>query len=168
MSLIIYKPYHIAKSIVIALMLQNNVENAGSLLLGLKVCFFVLTDGLLHGPVPVPPSGWAQGEIHLQHHPVPDPCQSEQQVWELKTLDAHSTDGIRESLVVITREHDCRVLFYGTCVYIGMQISNANVLPYLHKRCNQFKHNFWLLKRDVGKQQCNNKTCTFFLYFSLF
>lgn len=57
MSLIIYKPYHIAKSIVIALMLQNSVENAGGLLLGLKVCVFVPTDGLLHGPVPVPPAG---------------------------------------------------------------------------------------------------------------
>lgn len=122
-------------------MLQNSVENAGNVLLGLKACVFVLTDGLLHGPVPVPPAGWAQGEIHLQHYPVPDPCQSQQQVWELKTLDAHSTDGICDSLVVITRQHDCRGLFYGTRVYIGMQISNANVLPYLHKHYTQFKYN---------------------------
>lgn len=61
------------------------------------------------------------------------------------TLTAHSTDGSRESLAAInTLLWDCRVMFYGTCVYIGMQILKANVLPYLDKIYTQFKDNFWL------------------------
>lgn len=108
-------------------MLQNCVWKWQKLLgSSLSNCFwgwihalvFLLTDGLLHGPVPVPPAGWAQGEIHLQHHPVPCPSQSEQQVWELKTLNAHSTDCNRKSRSHIkTLLRACRVLFYGTCVY---------------------------------------------------
>ncbi len=143
MSLIIFKHYHIAKSIIIALMLQNSVENAGSLLLGLKACF---RPDRWSTPWPRSrsPSWLSSGRNTPTTLPRSRPLSEPTAGMRAEDTRRHSTDGIRDRLVVITRQHDCRGLFYGTHVYIGMQISNANVLPYLHKHYTQFKYHFWL------------------------